>query len=790
MTLTEQLLNEILEELRAGGGGGGSAGGGGGSAASSGFNPFKAAWSVASVSVSALGKAAGAAANGVLALSQAASNGDAGLQNFASTVSGMLPKSLGIFGSALTLAAAITEKNLSTQQALGQSGANFAGNLLAMRTAAAQSYLSLDQFAGAVAKNSDIFRTMGGNVQDGVNQFARIQKTLLTPGTDTAAMLATMGISAQDAADLTASYMRSQGSMNKQGLQDSKRVAESVANYASELTLLSQITGKSRKELQEKLDAENAEAQWEAMLATMSEEKANKLRQGMQTAMAQGGQGAVDAFKAMAMGLPPMTEAGRLYIATQEAGAASLEKIHQAAMDDSISTAKAQQINREALADAIVGGAKDMDQMRTVLQAGGLTGSALANTLSAAQKLQTAMMDDGRRLSKQEIVAKLEAMDADNKKKKTDAETAQTQQRAWQDLTNKILLSVMPVLTRFMNVVFSTTKYLGDLLIPVIQKVSAYLTNLLTPLGNIGVDFVKRVIAPFFEGIFQKLDVKSMMTPMIDFFKSVGSIVGTVDWKAIGSEIGTLIQTVWTATVDFFKPLLQKAEPVFRQIGTDLGPVIKDMGEIIISIVNLIKKYVLPVITPITEGIISSMLPMWEAFKNIIKAIKQLLAGDFEGLGTTLGKVFDNLKEAFFNFLEGVKRAIAKLDPRTWELDPRKWWSGSPESGPKTPPASTAATAPPSAAQPSQPTPPSKAKSSSKPERPETQSSTAPTPSEATVASSNRPETTLTGVESLLAELKLLNRQTADVVRFIKDTAEYTRRNYDAIKELDGNQFP
>jgi hypothetical protein len=512
---------------------------------------------------------------------------------------------LGIFGSALDLAASVTEKNLSTQQALGQSGANFAGSLTAMRSAAAQSYLSLDQFATAVAKNSDIFRTLGGNVQDGANQFARIQRTLLAPGTDTAAMLATMGISAQDAADLTASYMRSQGSMNKQNLQDSKRVAESVANYASELTLLSQITGKSRKELQEKLDAENAEAQWEAMLATMSPEKAEKMRQGMQTALAQGGQGAVDAFKAMAMGLPPMTEAGRLYIATQEAGAASLDRIHQAAIDDSISTAKAQQINRESLAKAITQGAGDMDKMRTVLQAGGLTGSALANTLAAAQKLQTSFMKDGKMMSEKEIVAKLAAMDADNKTKKTEAETAQKQQRAWQDLTNKILTAVSPALTFFLGVISRITTALGPAFENLSRVFSGIITDAEGPIKRF-TDFIEKTIVP--------------------------NLSSFVTW--IGGVLKDLSKT--SSMNEFFSVLLSKAREAFGYLRDNIfKPLWK---EVLPDVIKMFKAFQTDVLIPFWSDI---KPPVLKFFSELFDDMMIKLA---EGINQMVGKQLFDVK--------------------------------------------------------------------------------------------------------------------------------------------------
>jgi hypothetical protein len=508
MNLTEQLLSDILDELRSGRGGG-SGGGGGGASAAAGFNPLSialrtagTAFGIATGAVSTLGKVASIAATSVLNLGRAAESGNAGLNSLASTVSSFLPRSLGVFGTALELAASIAEKNLSTQQSLGQSGANFTGSLTAMRSAAAMSYLSLDQFAGAVSKNSDIFRTLGGNVQEGVNQFARIQKTLLRPGSETAGMLATMGISAEEAASLTASYMRSQGSMNKQGLKDTQAVSAAVATYASELTVLSQLTGKSRKELQDKLDAEMAEAQFEAFLSTLDKAQADKLRQGISTAMLQGGQGAVDAFKAMAMGFPPMTEAGRLYVATQEAGVASLETMNAAAKDATISADKAREINRNSLAKAIVDGANDMNKMREVLQAGGLTGSALARTLADAQKLQTSFMKDGKMMSEQEVRAKLKEMDEKARVAKSESTIVQNQQRAWQEFTNTILAKINPGLTALLGVASRFMTALGPVFTDLADFFTKFMVTAKDPMDQF-VNFIKEVLVPKIKDIIQ-----------------------------------------------------------------------------------------------------------------------------------------------------------------------------------------------------------------------------------------------------------------------------------------------
>lgn len=351
--------------------------------------------------------------------------------------------------SGFAMLAKVQEEWLLTFESLGKSGANFNGSLGAMRLSASNAYLTLDQFSRVVKSNQEVFSSMGGDVQKGVDNFVRIQNTLLAPGSMTSKNLGFLGVSAEEAAELTTSYIRSQGTMNKMNLQDTSKVSAAVGQYAQELTVLSELTGKSREELQKKLDQENTEAQYQNFLAQLDEKTAAKFRKGLEAAMVQGGQPAMDAFKSLAMGFPPMTKAAQLYAATQQAGYQSLQQMTDTAKNSSISLDEASVLNRKALAHAIVGGAKELDSFRNVLRAGGLTQSELTNTLSAAQQIQTKMMKDGKMLSEAEIEAKLASLAAEKERDDGTAVSAQQTQRQLQQLGQEILTKLMPILEYF-----------------------------------------------------------------------------------------------------------------------------------------------------------------------------------------------------------------------------------------------------------------------------------------------------------------------------------------------------
>jgi hypothetical protein len=749
---TDAILQDILDEIRRQGGtGGGGAGGGGGSGGSGPIDlrVAKAVWGKASQLIGTLGTAASTTAGGLLDLANTARDGSAGLSEVTGFFASKLPASLGIFGQALTMAAGIAEKNLAVQQELSQSGATFGGSLTLMREAAGRSYLGLDQFAGVVKKNSDIFATMGGNVENGVQSFAKIQKQLLAPGSETSAMLSAMGVSSQEAADLTASYMRSQGSMNKAQLQDQKAVAVAVTQYASELTLLSQITGKSREEIKAKMDAETQEAQFKAYLASLAPEEANKLRQGLQNSMAQGGQGAVDAFKAMAMGFPPMTEAGQMYAATQRQGMETLKGYNDRAKDAGISTEKNAELNRAALAKQIAGGAQDMAKLQKVLQADALAGGTLSKSFAEAQNAQTAFMKDGKMMSEKEIASKLAEMDAANKKKETEAKTVAEAQRGFQELTNSILAKVMPALNFLLGGFVKGADFLGKLLLPAFDKLNF------------------KPLTDFFDNVFKKFDW--------------ATLTGTL------SKTMTSVFEVITTVAGALEPLFMQIVGLVNSLMPKLLPIIQDIG----TIVTRIAEVVGPLLAPLIDGVGIVIGGLFNMFGGLVKIIKGLVTGDFgevfTGIGDVLGgffqrlygilKIFKDLAvggvRAIWNFLSGGTPAAAPAEPTT----PATKGSGGSSTPSDYPMAATGGIF-----------------SGPKSGYPIIAHGT-----EAIV-----PLNKGTGSDALQAlgggmggssenvavYLQTLNNVSMEMLKYMKETAEYTRRNVDATKQLGGNLFP
>jgi len=172
--------------------------------------------------------------------------------------------------------------------------------------------------------------------------------------------------------------------------------------------------------------------------------------------MAQGGQGAVDAFKAMALGLPPMTEAGRLYTATQQAGVAALRKYNDNANNASMTTQQAAAANRAALAKQISDGRSDREALQKVLQADALAGGKLSESFADATKLQTKFQG----MTEQQIASELEKMAAEDQRAASEAANMDEAKKSMQQLVNAIL----PVVNWFANVLTPILKVLAPIL--------------------------------------------------------------------------------------------------------------------------------------------------------------------------------------------------------------------------------------------------------------------------------------------------------------------------------------
>jgi DNA-binding transcriptional regulator YiaG len=327
-------------------------------------------------------------------MTKAASNGAAGLEAMGSAV-GSVARQIPVIGTAfaetLSIAIDVLEKDIQTQRTLSDVGATFGGNLKSMRESVDKTYLSMDQFGKVVGANAEMLASFEGGVQGGTEIFTKVLTSLQKTGSETSNTMANLGIGFEDAAQMTAQFMRGLGNMNKTGQMSADQLAKASADYAVELTGLSNLTGQSRKALAEKINEEMAEAQFQNYLNSIEDpvERA-KIQAAVAQELIVGGKAGADAMKATIAGFPPMTEASKILTATQQATVARQQELLSKIKDSTVDFANFQSQSRKGLADSVEGMKENQKTFSTVFLGMALAGG---NPYTKANEGQTKFLN-------------------------------------------------------------------------------------------------------------------------------------------------------------------------------------------------------------------------------------------------------------------------------------------------------------------------------------------------------------------------------------------------------------
>lgn len=152
--------------------------------------------------------------------------------------------------------------NIEVWRTLSKVGANFSNDVIRMSTAAAEARVSLSEFAGIIDRNAKSFAGLGGSVTRGVEAFAKLTKNF--QDNDISRQMMQLGYTSTEANELLAlqvGFMRTKFSMDKD-MQANEFAA--VQSLATEMDLLSKITGQTRAEQESALKKAKDDAAIEA----------------------------------------------------------------------------------------------------------------------------------------------------------------------------------------------------------------------------------------------------------------------------------------------------------------------------------------------------------------------------------------------------------------------------------------------------------------------------------------------------------------------------------------------
>jgi hypothetical protein len=260
---------------------------------------------------------------------------------------------VGAFGRSLQLASEFNEKQLEMYQQLSTAGINFGGSLGDLRTSAAAMELSMDQFVGLMKGNSEAFARMGGNANEGAQNFKRLSQAMFSGPNNYGNGLKALGYTSDQVNQSMLNYIAITGGRSAKEMQDTDKLAKSAQNYMQNLDALSVITGKSREEQEEAMKKASANAAFQSYLNTLSEEEREKAVAVSTTAFAMVGEGAREAVQAQLMGVPPLTEAAQQFRAIGGSMNDTLNQATENVYNSAVSSAENQKYMTKLGVDAI-----------------------------------------------------------------------------------------------------------------------------------------------------------------------------------------------------------------------------------------------------------------------------------------------------------------------------------------------------------------------------------------------------------------------------------------------------
>jgi len=205
----------------------------------------------------------------------------AGLKNFTGelidggTEIGDFSKHIPILGTLFGPFVGYLDKSIESFRTLSSVGASFGNDIESMRRAAATSGMSMDEFTGFIGENAETIRLFGNSVTTGANGFLALNKELKKTGKFTE--LKELGFSVMDINEGLVGYAALQSRLGRLQGQSTEQLANGAGNYLKELDKLAKVTGKSRKELEDSMAAQAADAGFRAL--------ANQLEAGSQEFM-------------------------------------------------------------------------------------------------------------------------------------------------------------------------------------------------------------------------------------------------------------------------------------------------------------------------------------------------------------------------------------------------------------------------------------------------------------------------------------------------------------------------
>lgn len=365
-----------------------------------------------------------------------------------------LPGVAGMVASGFAKVARFQEENLGAYQKITDAGVSFGGSLTDMRTAAASTYMTLDQFTGLMKRNSETFAKMGGTAEQGARAFTGLSNSLMK--SEAGDNLRALGYTSEQVNEGLAGYLANTGARTKQEMQNTAAITKGASEYLTQLDGLAAITGKSREEQEKALKQANANAAYEQMKMGMTEEQRAAYDKGLAEMSAKFGKAGEDLFKSQAMGLPPMTEAAQKLAALSP----EVAKASQGMADVGKRGGSAAETFKLS-AQATEGAAQAAKRLSGVSGALSFSSDSTSQALMGLTKESNRARAQGTETAAAGEKQQREIAEEQKKRQESEAKAAVESQKAIQELGQALLSILMPAIKLLTAVINPLAKFVS-----------------------------------------------------------------------------------------------------------------------------------------------------------------------------------------------------------------------------------------------------------------------------------------------------------------------------------------
>ena len=256
-------------------------------------------------------------------INKAGSTTAANLSNFASAIN-----KVPIAGFTAEVMSSMMDYADETQQvfqSLSNVGAGFNGNLMELRQGAADTRMTLGDFAGMVSQNSEALAGFTGGVQGGVRRFRELSNAMFSGDKPVIDGFQRLGFTLNESNEFILKNMEiQQRNAKMRGPKGDEEMLQASLRMAESLDVMAKLSGKQLDQMQEEILATQMQGRVNASLRQMGPD-AQAAFSELQIGLANAGDGANAYAKDMLTYGVPISQAAQSFAVSNQDAAASIQ---------------------------------------------------------------------------------------------------------------------------------------------------------------------------------------------------------------------------------------------------------------------------------------------------------------------------------------------------------------------------------------------------------------------------------------------------------------------------------